>query len=332
MQAPGATARDLRQLPKAHLHIHLDGSMRASTLLELARRGGIPAPTPRHYGDFKAFGETIAGVANVIKTEEDMRRLVREVIEDAHHDGVVWLELSVWPGFLRGRLGSHQDVMAVLIDAGREATSDVGIGLGWMLAANRNRGPEEAVEAAELATSLADRGVVSFGLDGDEAAFPPDPYEEAFSIARQAGLRSTPHAGELLGPRSVLSALEQLGADRILHGIRAVEDEALMLRLASTGTCLDVCPSSNVLLGVVPDMESHPLSRLLQAGIKCSLNADDPLLFGVGILDEYSRAREEMLLNDDQLAALAGASLKASGAPHSLIRASLLSIDDWLAP
>src|SRR3990172_7393200 len=200
MRPTGASPRDLRLLPKAHLHVHLDGSMRASTLQELAKREGIAAPIVQHYGDFKAFGETIGGAANVIKTEDDVRRLVREVVEDAHRDGVVWLELSVWPGFLRGRLGSPEDVMTLLLEAGQQATSDGHIALGWMLAANRNRGPGEAVEAARLAATLADRGVVSFGLDGDEAAFPPDPYEEAFSLARQAGLRGTPHAGGLLGP------------------------------------------------------------------------------------------------------------------------------------
>jgi adenosine deaminase len=305
--------------------------MRVSTLDELAKREGIPAPTVRRYGDFKTFGETMEAVANVLQTEEHVRRLVRETVEDARDDGVVWLELSVWPGFLRGRLGPPEEVMALLLDAGEQATSDGKIALGWMLAANRNRGPGEAVEAAKLAEILIDRGVVSFGLDGDEAAFPPEPFEEAFSLARQAGLRSTPHAGELLGPSSVRGALDQLGADRILHGIRVVEDEALMRRLASSGTCLDVCPSSNVLLGVVPEMERHPLSKLLHAGVRCSLNADDPLLFGVGILDEYSRAREQMWLNDDQLASLARASFEGSAAPPSLVKAGLLSIDEWLA-
>jgi adenosine deaminase len=305
--------------------------MRASTLRELAEREGIPVPTARHAGDFEAFGDTIGSIANVIKTEEDVRRLVREVVEDAHDDGVVWLELSVWPGFLRGRLGSHEDVMTMLLDAGRHATSERAVALGWMLAANRNRGPAEAVAAATLAASLVDQGVVSFGLDGDEAAFPPDPFKEAFRVARRAGLQSTPHAGELLGPNSVLGALDQLGADRILHGIRAQEDEALVRRLAAAGTCLDVCPTSNVLLGVVPDMQSHPLPELLEAGIRCSLNADDPLLFGVGILDEYSRARDQMLLDDDQLAGLARTSLEASAAPRAVLKAGLLCIVDWLS-
>ncbi len=331
MQGGPLVPRDLRSLPKAHLHIHLDGAMRASTLHELAARDAIQVPEIRHYGSFKAFAETIGAAAEVIDAEENVRRLVMEVIEDAQDDGVVWLELSVWPGFARGRLGAPEDVMALLLDAGREPASNSSVALGWMLAANRNRGPGEAVELARLAAKLADRGVVSFGLDGDEAASPPDAFQEAFSIAREAGLCRTPHAGEFLGASSVLSALDLLGADRILHGIRAVEDQNLIRRLASSGTCLDVCPSSNVLLGVVPGMESHPLPELLLAGVTCSLNADDPLLFGVGILDEYTVARERLGLDDGQLAGIARGSLEASSAPASLVKDALRSIDDWLA-
>jgi adenosine deaminase len=331
MQGRPLVQRDLRSLPKAHLHIHLDGAMRPSTLHELAARDGIQVPEMRHYGSFEAFGETIGAAAEVIKTEESVRRVVSEVVEDAQHDGVVWLELSVWPGFLRGRLGAPKEVMALLLDAGLQAASQSNVALGWMLAANRNRGPEEAAELARIAAGLAGRGVVSFGLDGDEAAFPPNAYQEAFSIARQAGLLSTPHAGEFLGPSSVRSAMERLGADRILHGIRAIEDVGLVRRLASLGTCLDVCPSSNVLLGLVPGMGLHPLPELLRAGVRCSLNADDPLLFGVGILDEYVAARERLGLDDGQLAGIASASLEASSAPASLVKDGLRLIDEWLA-
>jgi Adenosine deaminase len=192
MQGGTLVRRDLRSLPKAHLHIHLDGAMRASTLHELAARDAIQVPEIRHYGSFKAFAETIGAAAEVINAEENVRRLVMEVIEDAQDDGVVWLELSVWPGFARGRLGAPEEVMALLLDAGRVPESNSSVALGWMLAANRNRGPGEAVELARLAARLADRGVVSFGLDGDEAASPPDAFQEAFSIAREAGLRRTP--------------------------------------------------------------------------------------------------------------------------------------------
>ena len=326
-----ASTRDLTSLPKAHLHVHLDGAMRLSTLQELATREGLPTPRIGRYGLFAAFGEAIGAVADAIRTEDDVARVVREVVEDAQADGVVWLELSVWPGFLRGRLGPPAEVLALLVDAGRRAIVDSSVNVGWMLAANRNRGPEEAVELAHQAADLAGSGVVSFGLDGDEAVFPPDDFAEAFSIAKHAGLLSTPHAGELVGPPSVLAALDVLGADRILHGVRAVEDPSLVRRLASAGACLDVCPSSNVLLGIVPDIGSHPLRALMRAGVACSLNADDPLLFGVGVVDEYTLARKRLRLTDDQLADLARASLNASAAPSAVVRGGIRRIDEWLA-
>jgi adenosine deaminase len=321
--------RDLRSLPKAHLHVHLDGAMRLTTLRELAARDGLAIPDMRRYEGFAAFGEAMGAAAEVIRTEADLRRLVGEVVEDAERDGVVWLELSVWPGCLRGRLGSIPDVVALVLGAGEQATTGSTVEIGWMLAANRNRGPAEAIELAHLGAELVGAGVVSFGLDGDEAAFPPDAFVDAFSIAKRGALLSTPHAGELLGAPSVRAALELLGADRILHGIRAVEDRVLLQRLAASGTCLDVCPSSNVLLGIVPDVDSHPLPALLRAGVTCSLNADDPLLFSVGILKEYELARDRLGLTD-QLADVARASLEASAAPRSLVRDGLRKIDQWV--
>jgi adenosine deaminase len=304
--------------------------MRLTTLEDLSARDGLAAPDIGHYGGFEAFGEAIGAAAEVIRTEADLRRLVREIVEDAERDGVVWLELSVWPGFLRGRLGSPADVVTLLLDAGRQAVAGSTVEIGWMLAANRNRSPGEAVELAHVAAELVGDGVVSFGLDGDEAAFPPDGFMDAFSIAKRAGLLSTPHAGELLGASSVRTALDLLSADRILHGLRAGEDQTLPQRLATSGTCLDVCPSSNVLLGIVVNIDSHLLPALLRAGIVCSLNADDPLLFGVGILDEYELARHRLGLTDDRLADIARASLTASGAPSSLVQRGLRKIDEWL--
>jgi adenosine deaminase len=305
--------------------------MRPETFRALAERQHVKVPQLGHQVTFDAFGEAIGTVAQVMTTDEDVHRLVGEVVEDAERDGVIWLELSVWPGFLRGRFGTDEQVMDLLLDAGREATRRNTVALGWMLAANRNRGPADAVEMAKLAARLANRGVVSFGLDGDEAAFPPSGYEEAFAIAKDAGLLSSPHAGELLGPESVLSALVDLTADRILHGVRAIEDPPLIDRLASSGVCLDVCPTSNILLGVVPDLHSHPLPALLHAGVRCSLNADDPLLFGAGILDEYELARAQFRLDDGQLAAIARTSIEASGAPRPVAETALRRVNDWLA-
>ena len=146
-----------------------------------------------------------------------------------------------------------------------------------MIAANRHVGPEAAASTARLAVELATKGVVSFGLDGDETAFPPAPFWEAFAIAKAGGLLAAPHAGELLGAESVADAVDSLQADRILHGVRAIEDPALVARLASTAICLDVCPTSNFKLGVF-EPKTHPLPSLLQAGVRCSVNADSPSL------------------------------------------------------
>lgn len=200
-----------------------------------------------------------------------------------------------------------------------------------MVAANRNRGPEEAVRMAELAATFAGRGVVSYGLDGDEAAYPPTPFAYAFGIAKEAGLLCTPHAGELLGPDSARQALDHLRADRILHGVRASEDSELMARLVEQGVPLDVCPTSKVLLGVYPHLTEHPLPRLLAAGVACSINADDPLLFGGGLLDEYRLCRDTLGLTDNQLAGCARVSLRASGAPQKTIAKGLDGIDRWLS-
>lgn len=322
--------RPLKHLPKAHLHLHLDGAMRASTLRELAEATGTAAPMPTTYGSFAAFTATIAAAARVLRNESAVRRVVDELFEDAARQGAVWVEPSMWPGLFRGRLGPDVDAVDIVLDAGRVAGGTHGIGFGLILAANRERGPCEALHMARLAASRADAGVVGFGLDGDEAAHRPALFIEAFDVAREAGLMSVPHAGELAGPSSVSDALDLLGANRILHGVRAVESRELLDRLAATGTCLDVCPTSNVQLSVVSTLEEHPLPDLLAAGIRCSVNADDPLLFATDLLEEYQRCRDVLLLTDEQLAQIARASLEASAAPASLVRHALSSIDEWL--
>jgi adenosine deaminase len=323
--------RDLATLPKAHLHLHLDGAMRPSTLRELAGKGGMQVPAIRQYGSFAPFAETMDAAQLVIQRDEDVVRLVREVVEDAGADGAVWIEISVWPGFLRDRLGSHERVVELVLEAAADAATRTGVGVGVMIAANRNRGADAASRTAELAGRFAGRGVVSFGLDGDEAAAPPGGFARAFAIAADAGLRRTPHAGELLGPGSVADALDLLGAERILHGVRAVEDRDLLERLAGSPICLDVCPTSNVMLGVVPSIDRHPLPDLVNAGVRCSLNADDPLLFGTSVLSEYETARAELHQSDDQLAEIARSSLECSSAPADLVARGVAGIDRWSA-
>jgi adenosine deaminase len=246
---------------------------------------------------------------------------------------VVWLEPAEWlaPGQPeRLGLGDAQAVLDLLLDAARQASTRTGVAVGFMLSANRTRSPEEAVGLARLAEHYAGRGVVSFGLADDETKGRAEPFAEAFAIARGAGLIASPHAGEHGGPDSVRGALDALGARRIQHGVRSAEDPELLRRLADEGVCLDVCPTSNVQLRVVESLGAHPLPALLDAGVSVSLNADDPLFFGSGVLAEYELARHTFGLDDAALAGIAASSIRASGAPADLKAQALADIERWL--
>ena len=329
-------ARDLAALPKAHLHVHLEGAMRPATLAELAQAAGVVPPAIGAHCTFEEFLRLYAAAAELVRTPDELRRLVREVVEDAAADGAVWVEPHFYPtryaDVLSPTRGSEAAVLELVIEEATGTAERLGIGCGLMVSALRHDDPSDAVRLAELAARYAGSGVVSFGLAADESKFPPEPFAEAFAVARGAGLISAPHAGELAGPSSVYGALDALGARRICHGVRAVEDPALVERLAEEQVVLDVCPTSNLLLAVVPSLEQHPLTRLLEAGVRCTLNGDDPLLFGPGVLGEYELARDTLGLSDEQLAGVARTSVEASGAPPALITAALADIDTWLTP
>ena len=237
--------------------------------------------------------------------------------------------------------------------AAEAAEAATGVGVAFVAAADRTEPADLAVERAIVAAGLVaaeqhmitsgmahfdgqHSGIASFGLHGNEEGFPPEPFAEAFRIATTGtGLMSTPHAGEIApfpqgGAASVAGALDSLAADRIMHGVLAIEDPALVERLAAERICLDVCPSSNLLLNVFPSIHEHPLPALLEAGVPCSLASDDPLLFGPSLLDEYELCRDEMGLSDEQLAAIARTSFEFSAAPHQVKEAGYASIDGWL--
>jgi adenosine deaminase len=323
--------RDLALLPKAHLHVHLEGAMRPATLAEIAAGYGIEVPKIRGYGSFAAFSGLYRAAEAVLRTEEDLRRVVREVVEDAATDGAVYLEPQMYPGRYGDRLGPPDAVLDLVIDEGLRTAARLGIGFGLMLSCDRNSDPADAEAMAPLAAERAGAGMVSFGLAADEAMFPPEPFAKAFAIAREAGLISAPHAGEHGGPASVIGALDALGAQRIAHGVRAVESPDLVRRIAEEGVCLDVCPTSNLMLSVVPDLASHPLPLLIEAGVRCSLNGDDPLLFGPGLLDEYRLVRTELGLDDAAMAWLARCSIEDSGADATLKAQAVTDVEAWLA-
>jgi len=264
--------------------------MRPSTLSELAASAGISVPPIRGFGSFAAFSGMYVAACDVLTSADAMARLTREVVEDAAIDGAVWVEPAVYVPHHNQRLGPPEGTLEVILDAAAAAGREFGIGVGVVVAADRTVEPNDAVEQARLAVRYADSGVVGLGLANDETGHPPEPFSEAFAIARDAGLLSVPHAGEMEGPASVVGALDALGADRIRHGIRALEDPALVRELADRGVVLDVCPTSNVRTGVVPALADHPLPDLLAAGLLCTVNTDDPAMFGTDLGAEHAAA------------------------------------------
>jgi adenosine deaminase len=316
--------------------------MRHSTLVELADRDGIRLPdllrddwpptfTANDERGWFRFQRLYDAARAVLRTDDDLRRLLREAAEDDSADGSRWLEIQVDPSGYGARFGGITRFTELVLDAAGAAAAATGVGVAVIISANRTRDPLDARTLARLAAQYTGRGVVGFGLSNDERRGDPSEFERAFRIASRAGLMSTPHAGELCGPESVWACLDFLGADRVGHGIRAAEDPRLLERLAARGTTLEVCPSSNVGLGVFPTLGDVPLDELLRAGVPLSLGADDPLLFGSRLLDQYAICRNMFGLGDDTLASLARMSIRASNAPTDLQAELLKGIDDWLA-
>ena len=332
--------RDVTSLPKAHLHLHFTGAMRHATMLELASENGVRLPEAltsdrpmrlaaaddRGWFRFQRLYDT---ARSVLQREDDVRRLVGEVAQDERADGSGWLEIQVDPSGYAARFGGVTAFVELVLDAAAAASAASGVGIGLVIGANRTRHPLDARTLARLAVQYVDRGVVGFGLANDERRGRAEDFAPAFRIARAAGLASVPHGGELAGAASVLSCLDELGADRVGHGVRSAEDPRVLDRLASAGITCEVCPASNVALGVYRRAGDVPLRTLLTAGVPVALGADDPLLFGSRLADQYTTARDVHGLDDAALAELARMSVRASLAPDDLRGALLSRIDAW---
>ena len=334
--------RAISSLPKAHLHLHFTGSMRHGTLIELAERDGIRLPssltdewppelsTMDEKGWFR-FQRLYDVARSVLRTEDDVRRLVLEAALDDAADGSVWTEIQVDPSGYGARFGGITAFTDLVIDAVRDAGERAGIGMGLVVAANRTRHPLDARTLARLAAQYADRGVIGFGLSNDERRGDTTSFGPAFAIAERAGLALVPHGGELRGPDHVTQCLDHLHPDRLGHGVRVVEDEQVLARVAESGVALEVCPTSNVSLGVYATLEEVPVRTLVAAGVDVALGADDPLLFGSRLAGQYAVLRAAQEFTDAELAELARMSVRRSYAPSDLVGAAVAGIDDWLA-
>ncbi len=316
--------------------------MRHQTLLELAERDGIVLPdalvsewppqlsAADEKGWFR-FQRLYDVARSVLRTEDDVRRLVLEAAEDDVRDGGRWLEIQVDPSGYAARFGGITPFTDLVLDCVRDASARTGLGMAVVIAANRTRHPLDARTLARLAAQYAGREVVGFGLSNDERRGSTADFAPAFRIARRADLILAPHGGELRGPDHVRACLDELHADRLGHGVRSAEDPAVLDRIVADGVALEVCPVSNVSLGVYPDLTSVPLPTLLEAGATVALGADDPLLFGSRLAGQYATMRAAHDLSDGQLAELARMSFSASRAPESDRRAWLAEVDAWLA-
>jgi len=280
--------------PKIELHVHLEGTVRAVTLLEIARRNDVALPADSVEGlaslyefrDFDHFIQTWVLTTSALRTERDYRQVVVDYAAEAARHGAVYLEGIFTPAEAARRGVGWDEVFGGCCDGAQEARERHGVQV--RLTPDIPRGfPLEAAElTARHAVAYRDRGVVGLGLGGPEQV-PPEPYAPAFALAREGGVPAVPHAGEAAGPASIRGALDALRAVRIRHGIRAVEDPALVRELADRGIVLDVCPVSNLRTRVVATLAEHPLPALVRAGIACSVSTDDPAMFGTDLGAEY---------------------------------------------
>ncbi|MDQ1697937.1 MAG: adenosine deaminase [Frankiaceae bacterium] len=333
------TDAELVALPKAHLHLHLTGGMRHATLVELAHEHGVQLPerlVDDQPDDWRVLGwarfQRLYDLARaVLRSESDIRRLFREIAEDEQAAGSRWLELQVTPSGYAVRLGDLVTAMDVFCAAAADAAAATGVGIRLIVAANRTRPPWEAETLARLAVRHRDDGVVGFGLSNDERAAEVGDFAKATRIARDGGLMAVPHAGELLGPAAVARTVELLSPRRIGHGVRAAEDPNVLALLAERGIACEVCPASNVALGVFTGHEGVPLRPLEDAGVPVVLAADDPLLFGASLVDQYRAARDVHGYGRADLARLARASVDHSTMSAAAQLAQHREIDGWLA-
>jgi aminodeoxyfutalosine deaminase len=284
--------------PKIELHVHLEGTMRPETLLEIARRNDYPLPADTvegiaqlyDYRDFAHFIEIWILTTNALRTRDDFHQVVVDYAAEAAEHGAVYIE-GIFSPAERTRRGVDWDEMFTgYCDGAQEARELHGVEVRLTPDIFRGATDDEAHDVLRYSLANRDRGIVGVGLGGMEAEYPPENYSAVFDRIRAEGLGSVPHAGEVAGPESIRSAVEALGADRIRHGIRAVEDPDLLAELAQRRIVLDVCPVSNVRTGAVPSLADHPLPQLLDAGVLCSINTDDPAMFDTDLTREYEAA------------------------------------------
>jgi len=288
--------------PKIELHVHLEGTVRPATLLEIAARNGLALPVESEdelaelyrFRDLPHFIEVWVMTTNVLLKADDYRQITFDYAREAKRHGAVYIEAVFSPAERVKRGARWEDIFEGVCDGASEAQEALGVEVRFTPDIPRDLDSDEIAmgeQTARWAVRYRDRGVVGIGLGGIEDGFPPEPFARAFEIAREGGLGSVPHAGEASGLASMRGAIDVLHADRLRHGIRAADHPELMAELAERRIVLDICPTSNVRTRSVTSMETHPLPRFLDAGVLCSISTDDPAMFGTDLSVEHAAAR-----------------------------------------
>ncbi|MBN1657521.1 MAG: adenosine deaminase [Anaerolineae bacterium] len=314
----------IAEMPKVELHVHLEGSIRPATLLELARRNRVALPANDLEGmrrfyrftDFDHFIQVYIAISRCLRTVEDFDLIAYEFGADMARQNIRYAEVTFTPYTHAENTGlSFDDILAGL-NAGRgRARAQFGVEMGWVLDIVRDC-PETRMQVARWAVGAMDRGVVALGLGGTERGHPPEWFVDAFALAREAGLHRVPHAGEVAGPESVWGALCALHAERVGHGVRSIEDPELVSYLVDHQVPLEISPTSNLCLGVYPTYEAHPLRRLYEAGAVVTVNSDDPPMFNTDLVAEYRVLADSFGLSVGDLERIALNAVYASFLPE----------------
>lgn len=283
-----------QHIKKIELHLHLEGAAPPDLIRRMAREksvdlGGVFDENGAYiFDDFPHFLRLYEAVTAVLKSPEDYARLTTAVLEQSAAQGVIYTEAFLSPDFCGGGdLGGWREYLQAIREAAEAAEKRHGIILRGIATCIRHHGPYTARQTARVAADSAGDFIVGFGMAGNETMGRQGDFAWSFDCAREAGLKLTTHAGEFAGPDSVRQALDDLNVHRIGHGVRAIEDRALVKRLADTGVILEICPGSNVALGLYPDLRAHPIAKLRDAGVKVTVSTDDPPFFGTTMTREY---------------------------------------------
>jgi aminodeoxyfutalosine deaminase len=325
----------IQSLPKAELHLHLEGSVDPATVAELSRRYNTPLPTENNrydvagsgdvlteddvrrlysYKDFNGFLMAFKSVTERLRSAEDYELVTYRLMQKLRQQNVVHAEVYVSVGVIRWR-GQPVEPIFEGMERGRErGQRDFGVSLLWIFDAVRHFGPEAAAEVFNLAARLRERNVVGIGIGGDEARGPAEGFRDLFKKAADNGLRLTAHAGETTGPESVWGAIN-IGAERIGHGLSAASDPELMEVMAQKQVPVEICITSNLRTGACKDMQEHPVKKFFDEGLMVTLSTDDPAMFQTSLNKEFEIARQEFSFTEDHLRELARNSIEASFLP-----------------